>query len=142
GSSQVDESMLTGEPIPQSKTVGDSVTSGTMNLSGLILVRATRVGSETSLSRILKLVEDAQTTKAPVQAIADAVSRIFVPGVVAAACATLVGWAVATAVNPGLVPDGSSAFGFSLEFAVAVLVVACPCALGLATPTAVMVGTG
>ncbi|KAI9355933.1 E1-E2 ATPase-domain-containing protein [Zopfochytrium polystomum] len=142
GSSSVDESMLTGEPMPLTKGPNDLVTSGTMNLTGPIIFKATRVGSETSLSRILKMVEEAQSSKAPVQAVADAVSRVFVPSVVAASLATFIGWIVATKVKPDLVIEGSTAFGFSLQFAIAVLVIACPCALGLATPTAVMVGTG
>ena len=142
GTSSVDESMLTGEPLPKVKRPEDKVTSGTMNLSSLIIIRATHVGSDTALSRIMRLVEDAQTTKAPVQAAADVVSKVFVPAVVLISLATFAVWIVVGTLNPALVPEDTNVLGFALQFAVTVLVVACPCALGLATPTAVMVGTG
>jgi Cu+-exporting ATPase len=131
GASAVDASMLTGEPVPVEVGVGDSVTGGTINAGGVLTVRATRVGSDTALARIARLVARAQSGKAPVQRLADRVSAVFVPVVIALALLTLVGWLVAGA-------SASKAF----EAAVAVLIIACPCALGLATPTALLVGTG
>jgi Cu+-exporting ATPase len=131
GESHVDESMLTGEPMPVRKRAGDSVTAGTTNTTGALRYRAERVGAATVLAQIVRAVERAQGSKAPVQDLADRVAAWFVPGVVAVAAATLVGWLVRGA------PLGSA-----LVPAVAVLVIACPCALGLATPTAVMAGTG
>jgi Cu+-exporting ATPase len=105
----------------------------------MILIKAVRVGSETALARIVKLVEDAQSSRAPIQALADKVSHVFVPAVVVAAIITLVAWLI---VGPAAVGSDESPIEFALNFAIAVLVIACPCALGLATPTAVMVGTG
>jgi len=131
GVSAVDQSMLTGEPVPAEVGPGDQVAGATINTSGRLLVRATRVGGETALAQVARLVEEAQSGKAPVQRLADRVSSVFVPIVLGISLATLVGWLVLTG-------DGAEAFTAS----VAVLIIACPCALGLATPTALMVGTG
>ncbi|MET7766220.1 heavy metal translocating P-type ATPase [Streptomyces sp. NPDC005393] len=131
GSSAVDASMLTGESVPVDVVVGDAVAGATVNTAGRIVVEATRVGTDTQLSRMAKLVEDAQNGKAEVQRLADRVSGIFVPIVLLIALGTLLGWLLATG-------DATAAF----TAAVAVLIIACPCALGLATPTALMVGTG
>lgn len=131
GISSVDASMITGESVPVDVTVGDNVTSATVNQNGRLLVRATRVGGETTFARMAKLVRDAQATKAPVQKVADKVSSIFVPVVFAISAGTLAAW---------LFIDGDAQKAFTA--AVAVLIIACPCALGLATPTALMVGSG
>ncbi|MFD0385543.1 copper-translocating P-type ATPase [Streptomyces stramineus] len=131
GGSAVDASMLTGESVPVDVTVGDAVTGATVNTSGRLVVEATRVGSDTRLSRMAALVEDAQNGKAAVQCLADRVSGIFVPVVLLIALGTLLTWLLVTG-------DATAAF----TAAVAVLIIACPCALGLATPTALMVGTG
>ena len=131
GSSAIDASMLTGESVPVEVVEGDSVTGATVNVGGRIVVRATRVGSDTQLAQMAKLVEDAQSGKAEVQRLADRVSGIFVPIVIAIAIVTLAAWLLAGfPVSAGLTA------------AVAVLIIACPCALGLATPTALLVGTG
>jgi cation-transporting ATPase V/Cu+-exporting ATPase len=130
GSSAVDESMLTGESVPVDKRPGDRVAGATLNSQGVLTVRATAVGADTALSQIVRLVEEAQGTKAPVQRLADRIAGIFVPVVLAVAVATLAGWWLAGDPTKGLVA------------AVAVLIIACPCALGLATPTAILVGTG
>jgi Cu+-exporting ATPase len=131
GRSAVDTSMLTGESVPVEAGPGDAVTGATVNVGGRLLVRATRVGADTRLAQMARLVEAAQTGKAEVQRLADRVSAVFVPAVVFAALATLVVW---------LATDGSPEQAFTA--AVAVLIIACPCALGLATPTALLVGTG
>jgi Cu+-exporting ATPase len=131
GTSAVDASMLTGEPVPIEVGAGDAVAGGTVNVGGRLLVRATRVGADTQLAQIARLVDAAQSGKAPVQRLADRVAAVFVPIVIALAGATLVVW---------LAAGGSAADAFTA--AVAVLIIACPCALGLATPTALMVGTG
>ena len=131
GASSIDMSMVTGESVPVDVVVGDSVTSATVNMNGRIVVRATRVGAETTFARMAKLVREAQATKAPVQKFADKVSSIFVPTVFIISAATLAGW---------LYFDGDASKAFTA--AVAVLIIACPCALGLATPTALMVGSG
>ena len=131
GKSAVDRSMLTGEPLPEDTAPGDEVVGATINVSGRLVVRATRVGADTTLAQIARLVAQAQTGKAPVQRLADRVSAVFVPVVMAISVATLAGWLLATG-------DPADAF----TAAVAVLIIACPCALGLATPTALMVGTG
>ncbi|ARU53786.1 heavy metal translocating P-type ATPase [Cellulosimicrobium cellulans] len=131
GSSAVDTSLLTGEPVPVDVGPGDDVTGATVNAAGALLVRATRVGEETTLAQIGRLVTQAQTGKAPVQRLADRISAVFVPVVLVLAVVTLVGWLLAGA---------STQFAFTA--AVAVLIIACPCALGLATPTALLVGTG
>jgi len=131
GQSAVDESMLTGEPLPVDKKKGDTVVGGTINAEGLLRFRATRVGQETALAQIIRLVQEAQGSKAPIQALADRVAAVFVPGVILIAFVTFgVWWAVTGEFVPSMIR------------LVAVLVIACPCALGLATPTAIMAGTG
>jgi Cu+-exporting ATPase len=132
GSSSVDESMVTGESIPIDKNKGDSVIGATINKHGTFTLKATKVGANTTLSRIIKLIEDAQGSKAPIQRFADSVSAYFVPAVLGIACLTFIIWYSILGAQ----------FDFSLIASVAVLVIACPCALGLATPTAIMVGTG
>ncbi len=131
GASAIDASLLTGEPVPVEVGPGDAVTGATINVGGRLVVRATRVGTETQLAQITRLVEQAQSGKADVQRLADRVSAVFVPIVILIALATLVVWLAVGA-------DG----GTALTAAVAVLIIACPCALGLATPTALLVGTG
>ena len=131
GSSAVDQALLTGESVPVEKHVGDEVAGATVNAGGRLVVRATRVGADTALAQIGRLVTDAQTGKAPVQRLADRVSAIFVPIVIALAVATLGFWL-----------GGGASAAFAITTAVAVLIIACPCALGLATPTALLVGTG
>eukprot|EP00884_Botryococcus_braunii_P009380 jgi/Botrbrau1/18443/Bobra.0072s0030.1 len=145
GTSYADESMLTGEAAPVLKHPGDTVIGGTVNLQSMLQVRATKVGSETALSQIVRLVENAQMSKAPIQAFADNVSSVFVPIVVATAFITYLCWYIAGRCHmfpDSWLPEGHNHFLFALLFGIAVLVIACPCALGLATPTAVMVGTG
>jgi Cu+-exporting ATPase len=132
GHSTVDESMITGEPIPVEKAKGSLVVGGTINKNGVLEFRATKVGSDTTLSQIIKLVEDAQAQKAPIQRYADFIASYFVPVVVLIAVATFSIWFFVL----------GSTFPFALILGVSVLVIACPCALGLATPTAIMVGTG
>jgi len=133
GSSSVDESMVTGEPVPVEKSTGDKVTGGTVNQTGAFVLEATHVGDETLLSRIVKMVAEAQRSRAPIQGLADTVSGYFVPAVVLIAVATFVIW---LAVGP------EPRFAHALVNAVAVLIIACPCALGLATPMSIMVATG
>lgn len=131
GSSAIDESMVTGESIPVEKNVNDKVIGATINKTGSFEFRATRVGSETTLSQIIRLIEEAQGSKAPIQAVADRISSWFVPAVIIIAIITLLTWIVL-----------GSTLSFALMAFTAVIVIACPCALGLATPTAIMVGTG
>jgi P-type Cu+ transporter len=133
GSSTVDESMLTGEPIPATKTTGDEVIGATLNQTGSFVMRATRVGRDTALARIVELVQRAQGSKAPIQRLADQVSAVFVPAVLVIAAITFVLW-----FTFGPEPQ----FTLSLTAFIGVVVIACPCAMGLATPTAIMVGTG
>jgi len=133
GKTSVDESMISGEPIPVEKGVGDKVTGGTLNTTGSFLMQAEHVGSETVLARIVQMVADAQRSRAPIQALADKVSGYFVPAVLAVAVLTFIGWA-------WLGPEPR--FAHAIVNAVAVLIIACPCALGLATPMSVMVGIG
>ena len=131
GNSAVDESTLTGESIPADKTVGSAVSAGTLNQSGFIRCEATRVGEDTTLSQIIQMVSDAAATKAPIAKVADKVSGVFVPAVMAIAAVTVIAWLIA----------GQTA-GFALARGISVLVISCPCALGLATPVAIMVGSG
>jgi Cu2+-exporting ATPase/Cu+-exporting ATPase len=138
GGSFIDESMVTGEPMPVQKKVGDSIVSGTINTSGSFTFKATKVGSETLLAQIIKMVEDAQGSKAPIQALADKISSIFVPIVLVIAFLTLGAWLIVGSQYLGL----SQALSFGLVSFVGILVIACPCALGLATPTAIIVGVG
>ena len=137
GQTSVDESLLTGEAIPVEKIPGDTVAGGSLNQSGLITFRATRVGKNTLLAQIINMVEQAQTDKAPIQRFADRISNYFVPMVVLAAIATFCAWYFL----PIPFDENSSRFLFSIQLMIAVLVIACPCALGLATPTAIMVGS-
>lgn len=138
GRTAVDESMLTGESFPVEKNPGDEVIGATLNKMGMIKFEATKVGKETALAQIIRLVEEAQGTKAPIQRLADRVSSIFVPAVIVIAVITFLGWYFLAPTPQGEI----SAFTRALINMVAVLVIACPCAMGLATPTAVMVGTG
>ncbi|MDO9493059.1 heavy metal translocating P-type ATPase [Acetobacterium sp.] len=131
GHSSVDESLLTGESLPVEKSIGDSVISGSMNKTGSFEFKATKIGEDTTLSKIIQLVEEAQSSKAPIARIADEISRYFVPAVMAVSLLTFVIWMI---LGYGL--------SFALSAAISVLVISCPCALGLATPTAIMVGTG
>ena len=131
GQSHVDESLITGESLPVPRHTGERVTGGAVNGEGLLVVRTTAIGAESTLARIVRLVETAQATKAPIQRLVDRVAAVFVPVIVALSAATLLGWGLA-----------GGQWGSGLVNAVAVLVIACPCALGLATPTALMAGTG
>lgn len=145
GHSYVNESMITGEARPVSKIPGDKVIGGTVNENGCVLIKATHIGSETALSQIVQLVEAAQLARAPVQKLADQISRYFVPTVVFTAVVTWMGWFIPgeLGVYPSSwIPKGMNVFELALQFGISVLVVACPCALGLATPTAIMVATG
>lgn len=151
GESAVDESMATGEPLPVHKGVGDAVLGATVNQTGLLRVRSTRVGKDTFLAQVIRLVEEAQATKVPVQAFADKVTGVFVPIVLGIALLTALAWIVLPQGMRNLVAAGSflpwvrvdlTTLTLAIVAVVAVLVIACPCALGLATPTALMVGSG
>ena len=131
GASEIDESMITGESLPVAKHPGDRATGGSVNAEGLLIIRTLAVGAESTLARIVRLVESAQAKKAPIQRLVDRVSAVFVPVVIGIALVTLLGWGLGTGDWEGAILN-----------AVAVLVIACPCALGLATPTAIMAGTG
>ena len=131
GNSAVDESTLTGESVPVDKTVGSTVSAGTLNQSGFIRCEAARVGEDTTLSQIIQMVSDAAATKAPIAKVADKVSGVFVPTVIAIAAVTVIAWLIA-----------GQTVGFALARGISVLVISCPCALGLATPVAIMVGNG
>ena len=133
GRAALDESMITGEPLPVEKGPGDPLTGGTLNKSGSLVMRAERVGAETTLARIVALVAKAQRSRAPIQALADRVAGVFVPAVVAIAVLAAIGW-VAAGPSPAL--------AYALSAAVSVLIIACPCALGLATPMSIMVAAG
>ncbi|XP_010529297.1 PREDICTED: copper-transporting ATPase RAN1-like [Tarenaya hassleriana] len=145
GTSYINESMVTGESVPVSKEVDSPVIGGTMNMHGVLHIKATKVGSDAVLSQIINLVETAQMSKAPIQKFADYVASIFVPIVITLALFTLLGWLIGGAIGAypeEWLPENGTYFVFSLMFAISVVVIACPCALGLATPTAVMVATG
>ena len=131
GESAIDESALTGESLPVDKKIGDTVSAGTVNTSGFLVCRAERVGEDTTLSQIIKIVSDASATKAPIAKAADKVSGVFVPAVVIISAVTLIAWLI-----------GGRDIGYALARAISVLVISCPCALGLATPVAIMVGGG
>ena len=131
GASAVNEAALTGESIPVDKAQGDPVSAATVNQSGYLRCEATRVGEDTSLSQIIRMVSDAAATKAPIAKIADRVSGVFVPAVITIAVVTTIVWLLA-----------GQTFGFALARGISVLVISCPCALGLATPVAIMVGNG
>ncbi len=133
GSSYVDESMITGEPVPARKTPGSELVAGTVNANGALTFRATRTGGDTVLARIVRMVEQAQASKLPIEAWVDKITMWFVPAVMGAAMLTFIVW---------LLAGPSPALSFALVNAVAVLIIACPCAMGLATPTSIMVGTG
>jgi Cu+-exporting ATPase len=142
GHTAIDESMLTGESMPVDKGAGDKVYAATINSNGSIRFKAEKIGSDTALAQIIKLVEDAQGSKAPIAQMADIVSGYFVPIVCAIAVLAGVAWFVAASVGLVAVPAGKPVLEFALTIFISVLVIACPCALGLATPTAIMVGTG
>ena len=133
GYSSIDESMITGESIPVEKKVGEEIIGATINKTGALQVEATKVGKDTTLAHIIRMVEEAQGSKAPIQRLADVVASYFVPAVIGIAILTFVVWFL---VGP------SPSVTFAILNFVAVLIIACPCALGLATPTAIMVGTG
>nr|GEX82061.1 probable copper-transporting ATPase HMA5 [Tanacetum cinerariifolium] len=145
GQSHVNESMITGEARPVGKRQGDPVIGGTVNENGVLYIKATRVGSESALSQIVQLVESAQMAKAPVQKLADRISKFFVPLVIVLSFSTWIAWYVAGKFDgypKSWIPSSMDSFQLALQFGISVMVIACPCALGLATPTAVMVGTG
>jgi Cu2+-exporting ATPase/Cu+-exporting ATPase len=138
GSSYIDESMVTGEPMPVQKKIGDAVVAGTINTNGSFTFRATKVGSETLLAQIIKMVEEAQGSRAPIQALADKISAVFVPIVLVLSFVALGAWLAIGTGSLGF----AKALSFGLVSFVSILVIACPCALGLATPTAIIVGVG
>uniref|UniRef100_A0A061RQH4 P-type Cu(+) transporter n=2 Tax=Tetraselmis sp. GSL018 TaxID=582737 RepID=A0A061RQH4_9CHLO len=144
GTAEVDESMLTGESMPVVKTVDDKILGATVVREGTVFLRVTSTGTDTVLSQIVRMIEDAQASKPPIQAMADAVSRVFVPAIVATSAAVFAGWLLAAEL--GAVPQDwmgeRTPLAFALNMGIATMVVACPCAMGLAVPTAIMVGTG
>ncbi|KAK6137498.1 hypothetical protein DH2020_028751 [Rehmannia glutinosa] len=145
GQSHVNESMITGESRPVAKRKGDVVIGGTLNTNGVLHVKATKVGSESALAQIVRLVESAQMAKAPVQKLADRISKFFVPLVIFLSFSTWLAWFLVGKLNgypKSWIPSSMDSFQLALQFGISVMVIACPCALGLATPTAVMVGTG
>ncbi|KAF7151054.1 hypothetical protein RHSIM_Rhsim02G0228000 [Rhododendron simsii] len=145
GQSHVNESMITGEARPVAKRKGDTVIGGTVNENGVLHIKATRVGSESALAQIVRLVESAQMAKAPVQKVADRISKFFVPLVIVLSFSTWLAWFLAGKFHgypKSWIPSSMDSFELALQFGISVMVIACPCALGLATPTAVMVGTG
>ncbi|KAL2543681.1 putative copper-transporting ATPase HMA5 [Forsythia ovata] len=145
GQSHVNESMITGESRPVAKRKGDMVIGGTLNENGVLHIKAARVGSESALSQIVRLVESAQMAKAPVQKFADRISKFFVPLIIILSFGTWLAWSLAGELHgypKSWIPTSMDSFQLALQFSISVMVIACPCALGLATPTAVMVGTG
>ncbi|XP_075522800.1 putative copper-transporting ATPase HMA5 [Primulina tabacum] len=145
GQSHVNESMITGESRPVAKRKGDMVIGGTLNANGALHIKATKVGSESALAQIVRLVESAQMAKAPVQKCADRISKFFVPLVIVLSLVTWLAWFLSGKLNwypTSWIPSSMDSFQLALQFGISVMVIACPCALGLATPTAVMVGTG
>ncbi|KAJ9147909.1 hypothetical protein P3X46_030023 [Hevea brasiliensis] len=145
GQSHVNESMITGEARPVAKRKGDPVIGGTVNENGVLHIKATKVGSESALAQIVRLVESAQMAKAPVQKFADRISKFFVPLVIILSFSTWLAWFLAGEFHgypESWIPNSMDSFQLALQFGISVIVIACPCALGLATPTAVMVGTG
>ncbi|KAJ4877100.1 putative copper-transporting ATPase HMA5 [Raphanus sativus] len=145
GQSHVNESMITGEARPVAKRKGDTVIGGTLNENGVLHIKVTRVGSESALAQIVRLVESAQLAKAPVQKLADRISKFFVPLVIFLSFSTWLAWFLAGKLHwypESWIPSSMDSFELALQFGISVMVIACPCALGLATPTAVMVGTG
>lgn len=145
GQSHVNESMITGESRPVAKRKGDIVIGGTLNTNGVLHIKATKVGSESALAQIVRLVESAQMAKAPVQKLADRISKFFVPLVIILSFSTWLAWFLSGKLNgypKSWIPSSMDSFQLALQFGISVMVIACPCALGLATPTAVMVGTG
>lgn len=144
GEGLVDQSMITGESFPVRKEAGNDAVGATIVKEGLVFVQATRLGEESTLSQIVRLMEEAQSNKAPIESLADQISRVFVPAVIAVSLVTFIAWLAAakTGSYPKSWEGSDGEYLFSAKFALAVLVIACPCALGLATPTAVLVGTG
>ncbi|KAF3555365.1 hypothetical protein F2Q69_00014116 [Brassica cretica] len=145
GQSHVNESMITGEARPVAKRKGDTVIGGTLNENGVLHIKVTKVGSESALAQIVRLVESAQLAKAPVQKLADRISKFFVPLVIFLSFSTWLSWFLAGKLHwypESWIPSSMDSFELALQFGISVMVIACPCALGLATPTAVMVGTG
>lgn len=138
GESNIDEAMITGESLPLRKIIGDKVVAGTLNIDGVLFIKAQKIGSETVLAKIVEMVKNAQNSKAPIERLADQVSSIFVPTVLVIALLTLLAWVFL----PGINLPFSQSFAFGISCMIAVLVIACPCALGLATPTAMIVGVG
>jgi len=143
GKAIVDESMLTGEAHPVAKEIGSNVFGGTMNQQGNIIVKVKKTAEHSSLNQIMKLVENAQNAKAPIQAYADTIAKYFVPFIITLSCLTWIVWFALTYGLGDKIDRGMQGkFQFAFNFGISTLVIACPCALGLATPTAVMVGTG
>jgi Cu+-exporting ATPase len=142
GSSSVDESMITGESLPVSKSLNSTVFGGTLNQQGVLHVKVTKIASESTVSSIVRLVEEAQNSKAPIQRIGDSIASYFVPIIICLSLIAFFIWLTLSLTHVVSVPDYSTPFSFSLQIFISILVISCPCAIGLAVPTAVMVGTG